>query len=284
MATMTQLRLAVKAHAKKMFAENVGACIAVSIIASGLSFLVSSLVNFGNISAEEVLEAENVMVFLPQLLYSMSIALLIGFFISPITVGSYAFYMGAAANAKKKVSDVFVWFGDLKLFGKAIGATIWYTILTVFLLFICLFIPFTIGFIINASTLTDTALFVGGIVFIVLTFVGTIVAEINIYALMPAMYLIAENPTLRIFEAFALCRGMMRGHKWEFFLLHLSFLGWQLLASVTCGLSLLYVNPYMQLSISTYVRQRVVMYAAKHIKFSDTTDANNTNTHEKREI
>ena len=37
----------------------------------------------------------------------------------------------------------------------------------------------------------------------------------------------------------------MKGHKWELFLVDLSFLGWEILGGITLGLlNLFYVNPY----------------------------------------
>ncbi len=41
------------------------------------------------------------------------------------------------------------------------------------------------------------------------------------------------------------CRMMMKGHKWDLFVLDLSFIGWMLLCIVTLGIALIYVLPYM---------------------------------------
>ncbi len=46
---------------------------------------------------------------------------------------------------------------------------------------------------------------------------------------------------------------IMKGHKWEFFVVQLSFIGWGILSILTLGiLSLFYVNPYMQSTYATY--------------------------------
>ncbi len=63
------------------------------------------------------------------------------------------------------------------------------------------------------------------------------------YRMIP--YLIAENPNMSYKEAFAKSKNMMMGNKWDTFVLDLSFLGWFILNSLTCGiLGLFYVNPY----------------------------------------
>ena len=46
----------------------------------------------------------------------------------------------------------------------------------------------------------------------------------------------------------------MRGHKWEYFVLNLSFIGWFLLSSLTFGLLLFYVMPYYQATMAEYYR------------------------------
>ena len=63
------------------------------------------------------------------------------------------------------------------------------------------------------------------------------------YRLVP--YILTEEPELGAVEVLKKSRAMMQGHKWNWFVFELSFLGWRLLAILTCGiLNLFYVNPY----------------------------------------
>lgn len=63
------------------------------------------------------------------------------------------------------------------------------------------------------------------------------------YRMIP--FLLAENPNMTSQEAFAKSKEMMMGNKWNAFVYDLSFLGWFILNSLTCGiLGLFYVNPY----------------------------------------
>lgn len=65
------------------------------------------------------------------------------------------------------------------------------------------------------------------------------------YRLVP--YLLIDDPSLTGTAAITLSRKLMRGHKWQAFVLDLSFLGWQILSGLTAGLlGYFYVNPYKQ--------------------------------------
>ena len=45
-------------------------------------------------------------------------------------------------------------------------------------------------------------------------------------------------------QCITISRRMMNGHKWDFFVLQLSFLGWGLLSVLTLGIGFLWLNPY----------------------------------------
>lgn len=67
------------------------------------------------------------------------------------------------------------------------------------------------------------------------------------YRMVP--YILAENPEIDGSEAFRISRDMMRGEKWDTFILDLSFIGWNILSSFTCGiLTVFYVGPYINLT------------------------------------
>jgi uncharacterized membrane protein len=77
-----------------------------------------------------------------------------------------------------------------------------------------------------------------------LTIIGGFIKYYS-YRLVP--YLLAENPDLKPLQAITLSRRMMDGHKWECFILDLSFLGWGVLSLLSFGLvGIFYLNPYKQ--------------------------------------
>jgi uncharacterized membrane protein len=66
-------------------------------------------------------------------------------------------------------------------------------------------------------------------------------------------YLLADCPNVKARDALKLSMRMMNGHKWEYFVMGLSFLGWILLSALTLGiLSVFYVDPYMRSSFAEY--------------------------------
>lgn len=59
-------------------------------------------------------------------------------------------------------------------------------------------------------------------------------------------YILAENPGIDSARAFELSKEMTRDEKFDIFLLALSFIGWYLLGAITCGIGILFLEPYYQ--------------------------------------
>lgn len=69
---------------------------------------------------------------------------------------------------------------------------------------------------------------------------------IKAYSYRMVPYIIADNPEMSALDAITKSRVMMKGHKWNAFVLDLSFLGWLILSGLTAGiLGIFYVNPYI---------------------------------------
>ncbi|KIL39452.1 hypothetical protein SD70_19985 [Gordoniibacillus kamchatkensis] len=63
------------------------------------------------------------------------------------------------------------------------------------------------------------------------------------YSMVP--YILADNPHIGKERAIELSRRMTFGHKWNMFVLDLSFLGWYLLGLLALGVGVLFVLPYV---------------------------------------
>lgn len=70
------------------------------------------------------------------------------------------------------------------------------------------------------------------------------------YSMVP--FLLHDYPNLTTKEALKISREMMKGHKWDRFVLDLSFMGWVLLCILTLGIGLLWLAPYMQASYAHF--------------------------------
>lgn len=76
---------------------------------------------------------------------------------------------------------------------------------------------------------------------------------IKTYSYLMVPYIVAENSDLDKSRVFKISRQMMRGHKWEAFVLELSFIGWNILGAMTGGIvNLLYVNPYIHATYAEF--------------------------------
>ncbi len=68
------------------------------------------------------------------------------------------------------------------------------------------------------------------------------------YSYIMTMYILADNPKLSAKEAQEKSIALMRGHRFEYFKLQISFFWWYLLIGATFGLAGLYVAPYIETS------------------------------------
>ena len=66
-----------------------------------------------------------------------------------------------------------------------------------------------------------------------------------------AFFISIENPELSANECIAKSKEIMHGHKWDYFCLMLSYIGWLILCVLTFGILTLWVSPKM--STSTYI-------------------------------
>lgn len=67
-----------------------------------------------------------------------------------------------------------------------------------------------------------------------------------------AFYILAEDPDKGILECLGESSNLMHGHKWEFFVLQLSFIGWWLIAGLTAGIGSLWVSPYQSVTETNF--------------------------------
>ena len=65
-------------------------------------------------------------------------------------------------------------------------------------------------------------------------------------------YILVENPEMSIFDAIEKSWKMMKGHKWEYLVLNLSFIGWAIICAIPCGLGFIWLIPYYSTTISLY--------------------------------
>ena len=89
---------------------------------------------------------------------------------------------------------------------------------------------------------------------LLLVFPGIIAA----YRYRMAIYLLVDDPSRGVMECIRLSQDMMKGHKWELFVLDLSFIGWNLLAMLpVIGYAVqIWSMPYINLTYALYFENR----------------------------
>ncbi len=83
---------------------------------------------------------------------------------------------------------------------------------------------------------------------VVVYLVGIIWAIPRAYSYKLALYIINDNPDMLAKETVEKSAEIMNGHRWEFFWLQLTFIGWAFLACLTFGIGMLWLIPYIQVS------------------------------------
>lgn len=97
------------------------------------------------------------------------------------------------------------------------------------------------------------ALIVSGVIYIA----GTIIVYIKTLSYSMTAYIMTDNPYIGYDRALKLSIAMTHGHKWNMFVLALSFIGWGLLAVLTLGIGFLFLAPYVaSTNAQLYVKLR----------------------------
>lgn len=95
-------------------------------------------------------------------------------------------------------------------------------------------------------------LFLQGVYTLLWTLLLIIPGIVKAYSYAMTPYILYDDPELQGNAAIEKSMRMMRGHKLELFLLHLSFIGWALLCVLTLGIGLFWLVPYVQASQAAF--------------------------------
>lgn len=75
---------------------------------------------------------------------------------------------------------------------------------------------------------------------------------VKTYSYAMTFYILADHPEMTATEAITASRKMMDGHKFDLFVLQLSFFWWYLLCGITFGIAVLYVGPYVSAATAKF--------------------------------
>jgi len=75
---------------------------------------------------------------------------------------------------------------------------------------------------------------------------------IAVFRYSQAYYILKDNPGMRPMDAIRRSKELMVGHKGRLFILYLTFIGWWLLACITCGIGYLWLLPYVYTAVAHF--------------------------------
>ena len=148
--------------------------------------------------------------------------LFISFLFIPLTVASYWFFLSIARWNDPKISDVFTVYKEWELSLKLIGTSILVGIFTI---------------------LWALLLIIPGII------KGLSYSQV--------FFLLRDNPQLSALEAITESKIRMKGYKWKYFLMNLSFIGWAFIAIFTFGIGFLWLTPYISTANATFYNELI---------------------------
>lgn len=81
---------------------------------------------------------------------------------------------------------------------------------------------------------------------------AAVVVMVKSYSYRMAPYFMLDDPSCTARESITRSKLVMAGHKGELFMLDLSFLGWMILAGLTMGLLMIWLQPYMAVTEANF--------------------------------
>ncbi|PLR75613.1 hypothetical protein CU633_20170 [Bacillus sp. V3-13] len=140
----------------------------------------------------------------------------------PPTIASTWFYLNLSRSEDAKISHVFAIYKNGKTSLKIIGASI---LVFIFIL------------------LWSLLLIIPGI--------------IKAIAYSQTFFLLKDHPEYTVLEAITESRRRMKGYKWKYFLMNLSFIGWGILAVLSLGIGFLWLSPYISAANATFYNELI---------------------------
>lgn len=95
------------------------------------------------------------------------------------------------------------------------------------------------------NIITTFFTFLWSLLFVILGYIKMIS-----YSMVP--YILAENLTMTYRETLNKSKEIMNGHKMDYFVLSLSFIGWYMLVGITFGLAEIYVGPHVSATVANF--------------------------------
>ncbi|WP_242309747.1 DUF975 family protein [Bacillus cereus group sp. BfR-BA-01331] len=151
---------------------------------------------------------------------SLTVSIIAMLVIGPLTIGAYYLVLNVIRETSARIGDLFRWFSD--------GSKLMKSFLTYLLMYVYLM-------------LWTLLLIIPGI--------------IKSFSYSMTYFILNDRPEYTANQAITESRHMMNGHKMDYFLLCLSFLGWFLLSILTLGIGFLWSAPYFYATSAAFYEE-----------------------------
>ncbi|MDF9558785.1 DUF975 family protein [Bacillus tropicus] len=152
------------------------------------------------------------------------------FMVGPLTLGGYCLALHIIREKEARIGHIFRWFTEGSKFIKSF---LLYIVVNIYIFLWCLL--FIIPGIIKSFSYAMT------------------------------YFIINDHPEYSINQAITESRRMMDGHKMEYFILCLSFIGWFILSCITLGIGFLWLIPYFYTTSAAFYEEIADEYYEKTI-------------------
>ena len=171
---------------------------------------------------------------------------ILGLLMLPMQYGYYVAYLNSSRqDLPADIGDLFCGY---KRFGHVIG-----TLLLMSILIFAVALPCVMLAVIAGVGFANYSVSYAWLICLMVLMMIPVCIFALAYSMVP--YLLHDDKELFAGDILRKSRMMMRGHKWELFLLELSFIGWMLLGVLTLFIGYLWLIPYMQMTVTKFYEQ-----------------------------
>lgn len=184
----------------------------------------------------------------------------------PLQYGLIYSFIKIYRNEEYSYGDLFTSsFNNFSKVWKVVGNQLLKLIVPIILLVVSIFILIGGGvfFAIASNGAADSSniFTILSIIFLIIGYIGYIASCIYLFVkdllYVLSFYIMYDNPNMTAKEIVAESEKIMRGQRKKYFSLELSFIGWILLAMLTFGIGIIFLMPYMQISVAIFYEDRI---------------------------
>lgn len=243
-----------RADIRKKFWPTIGAVILASIPLILMSVIMSiGMDGFNSLTDASGLDA--ILAVYGKFAKYSALYLIIYFFVgSPITFGAKHYYVSRARGEDSTVGLIFQPFTSGKSYltslklSLSIGIRSLGWLILVSAVILIGIIPLVTSAFSDSDALFGVLLFV----YIVVVCVVSLWASVKIRRYDGAYICMIDTPDASVWQATGACAKIFKNHNWELFVFDLSFILWEFLSAITCGIIGLYVTPYQEIAFIHY--------------------------------